>query len=77
MKTTLELPDELLRRTRAAAALSGKSMREFVGEALERHLKQPDLAAWKKVVGKARGLDLAPVKQAISSDFSAADEDSW
>ncbi len=77
MKTTLELPDELLRRTKAAAALGGQSMRDFVREALERHLKQPDAAAWKKVVGKARRLDLAPVKRAISSEFSVVDGDSW
>ncbi|MDP1920883.1 MAG: hypothetical protein Q8L14_31880 [Myxococcales bacterium] len=77
MKTTLELPDELLRRTKAAAALRGVSMRDFVAEALEHQLKTSRVSGWKKVVGKARKLDTAPVRKAIDTEFSKVDEASW
>ena len=38
MRTTIELPDELLRRAKSRAAASGISMREFFIDAIERRL---------------------------------------
>lgn len=38
MKTTIELPDELSRQVKAAAALRGQSMKEFLTEVLSREL---------------------------------------
>lgn len=38
MKTTIELPDELSRQVKAAAALRGQSMKEFLTELLSREL---------------------------------------
>jgi plasmid stability protein len=38
MKTTIELPDELSRQVKAAAALRGQSMKEFLTEVLTREL---------------------------------------
>ena len=38
MKTTIEIPDELFRRTKAKAALEGKSLKEFVAAALRERL---------------------------------------
>jgi predicted DNA binding CopG/RHH family protein len=35
MKTTLDIPDPLLRQVKARAALRGVSLRKFVAEALE------------------------------------------
>ena len=40
MRTTVELPDDLLRRAKSAAALSGISLREFFLEAVESRLKE-------------------------------------
>jgi plasmid stability protein len=42
MKTTLDLPDELLRQLKAAAALRGQSMKDFVAEALSQALAGPE-----------------------------------
>lgn len=35
MKTTLDIPDDIFRQTKARAALRGVSLRQFVTEALE------------------------------------------
>ena len=39
MRTTVELPDELLARAKSQAALSGMSLRELFVEAVEQRLK--------------------------------------
>lgn len=77
MKTTLELSDDLLRRTKAAAALRGVSMRDFIAESLESRLQEPGRAGWRAVAGKARKLDTAPVKRALAKEFSRIDEEGW
>ena len=41
MRTTLDLPDELLKRAKIAAVERGTSLREIVGAALERELNRP------------------------------------
>jgi len=38
MRTTVELPDELLKRAKSHAALSGVSLKEFFIEAIEQRL---------------------------------------
>jgi hypothetical protein len=38
MRTTIELPDELLRRAKSRAALAGVSLKEFFIEAVEQKL---------------------------------------
>ena len=38
MRTTIELPDELLARAKSRAALAGISLKEFFIESLERRL---------------------------------------
>ena len=42
MKTTVDLPDDLLRRAKASAALQGKKLRELVQDGLERVLTEPN-----------------------------------
>lgn len=41
MRTTLDLPDELMRHLKARAALEGRSLRDLVLELVERGLKTP------------------------------------
>ena len=38
MRTTIDIPDPLFRRTKAAAALRGTTMKTLIVEALEGHL---------------------------------------
>jgi hypothetical protein len=40
MRTTLDLPDDLLKRAKIAAVERGTTLRQFVGEALERELRE-------------------------------------
>jgi hypothetical protein len=42
VKTTIDLPEMLLRRAKATAALRGRKLRELVVEGLERVLSDPD-----------------------------------
>src|SRR5258706_12855119 len=55
MKTTLEIPDELFRRTKAEAALRGQSMKELVIEALDDKLRRRPKTdgGWRRVFGRA------------------------
>jgi len=41
MRTTIELPDDLLARAKSRAALSGISLKDFFTEAVERKLAPP------------------------------------
>jgi hypothetical protein len=42
VKTTIDLPETLLRRAKATAALQGRKLRELAQEGLERVLAQPN-----------------------------------
>ena len=42
MKTTVELPDELFRQAKAAAALRGRKLKDLVEEGLRRVLESPE-----------------------------------
>ena len=54
MKTTIDLPDDLLRRAKAEAALRGRKLRELVLEGIVRVLDHPEPAmpAPQKVQGR-------------------------
>lgn len=41
MRTTLDLPDSLLRQLRSRAALEGTTLRQLIREAIERGLSAP------------------------------------
>ena len=45
MKTTVELPDDLARRIKAAAALRGRKLKDLVAEGLRLVLAAPESAA--------------------------------
>jgi hypothetical protein len=45
MRTTVDLPDDLLKRAKIAAVRRGTSLRELVGTALERELSEPEHGA--------------------------------
>lgn len=61
MKTTLELPDDLFRQTKALAALRGESLKDFVTAAIRAHLQQlqghaarrPVHRGWRGMSGSA------------------------
>jgi hypothetical protein len=48
MRTTIELPDALFRKTKATAALRGSSMKELIVRAVEREVSQAPARAKTK-----------------------------
>lgn len=42
MRTTIDLPDQLLRRAKAAAALRGQKLKDLIASCVERGLEAPD-----------------------------------
>lgn len=79
MRTTFDLPDELMRHLKARAALEGRSLRDLVLELVERGLKAPPVSVARAPVGLPTvrlGRPLALPAQALNhADLSAlADE---
>lgn len=82
MKTTLEIPDPLLRQAKAAAAASGESLREFVSAALRSRLTRPRGGSaaepgWRKVFGKAPRGAVEEIDAAIAAEFEQIDPADW
>ncbi len=83
MRTTIDLPDELFRRTKATAALRGMSLKEFVAAALRDKLartdpeQEPEESGWRRVFGKARPEHVEELDRVVREEFSRIDEASW
>jgi hypothetical protein len=82
MKTTLEVPDDLFRRTKATAAMRGESLKDFVTEALQAHLERKTAGAsarpgWQSVFGQARREEVEPVDALVAQEFERVDPDEW
>jgi plasmid stability protein len=75
MKTTLELPDQLLRKAKATAAERGQSLKHFVTEALRDKLAQErtraDGPAWMRGFGGLKHLhkETLRVQSIIDREF--------
>ena len=82
MKTTLEIADDLFRRTKATAAMRGESLKDFVTEALQAHLERNSTGAsarpgWQSVFGQARLEEVEPVDTLVAQEFGRIDPDEW
>jgi len=74
MKTTLEIPDAIFRRAKAAAAERGVPFRALVSEALANQLRaqsNTDNKPWMKTFGKLRHLhkETARINRIIEEEF--------
>ncbi len=75
VKTTLEIPDQVFRKTKAKAAARGLSLREFVTEALQEKLAAKPAsgrqAGWMRGFGKLKGLrkETARIQATIDAAF--------
>jgi len=77
MKTTLEIPDELFRRTKAEAAVRGQSMRSLVVEALEEKIRpKTKPGGWRKLFGRA-GRTVVRDVDARLKDLESVDPSEW
>ena len=82
MKTTLDIPDSLLRKAKAQAAMKGTSMRDFFVLAIEDKLdaakQQPGkLHGWRSVFGKAPKGASAEVQATLDKEFETINPDDW
>jgi hypothetical protein len=86
MKTTLEMPDLLMRQVKAYSALSGQSMRVFFIDAVKNRLKEATARksmksepAWMKLFGAAkqdRNI-IHEVQTVIDEEFSKINAEDW
>jgi len=83
MKTTLEISDDLFRRTKATAALRGESLKEFVTEALQAHLERQATGGasakrgWRSVFGQARPEEVEPIDAIVAEELDRIEPDEW
>lgn len=82
MKTTLEIPDDVFRQSKAAAAMRGESLKDFVTESLRVRLsettsKDPALSGWRCVFGQAKPDEVAAVDAIVAEEFETIDPDAW
>ena len=82
MKTTLEIPDDLFRQTKAAAALRGESLKDFVTEALRAYVgtqaeSAPRARGWRSVFGRARPEEVEEIDRIVAEELEHVDPDAW
>lgn len=82
MKTTVELPDELLRRAKSVAAAKGQTLRRFLTEAMtdklaERGGKRRTDTGWRSVFGKGPAVELRRIDAIVTREFSRVDPKDW
>jgi hypothetical protein len=75
VKTTLEIPDELLRQARVIAALRGESLKDFVTAALRAQLDSRPAedaspsSGWRMVFGRAEAREVAEIDRIIAEEL--------
>jgi hypothetical protein len=81
MKTTLEIPDAVFRRAKAAAAAKGIPLREFVTEAVKEKLAPATTGEkpWVKLMGRLKYLrkETARINRLIEEDSEKIDPEMW
>jgi len=83
MKTTIELDDELFRRSKAEAALRGQSLKALFTAALRDYLGEtgnlyPDRpTGWRSVFGVADAAMVEPVDATVTEEFGRVDPREW
>ncbi len=81
MKTMIEIPDPVFRRSKAAA-MRGESFKDFVTDSLRARLEanesvEQDSSGWRRVYGQARPEDVAEVDAIVAQEFETVDPDAW
>jgi hypothetical protein len=77
MRSSLDIPDALFRETKAKAAESGVSLRDFVIAALRAKLHGGGAGGWRDSFGKAKPAHVAEVDAVVASEFGSVDPADW
>ncbi|MEK7765644.1 MAG: hypothetical protein AAB368_05345 [bacterium] len=79
MKTTIEVPDELFRKAKAAAATRGMTLGRFIAEAMGARLTKNgrEAGGWRSVFGKAPRGSTREVDELIKKEFETIDPADW
>jgi len=82
VKTTIEIPDELFRHTKATAALAGETLKEYVTTAIRERLERSGAAprddrGWRSVFGLATREQVREVDQVVAEDLERVDPQEW
>ena len=82
MKTTIEIDNELFRRSKAEAALRGETLKEFFTAALRAYLgKSVEAtqrnAGWRSVFGAADPAAVGEVDTVVREEFERIDPETW
>jgi len=82
VKTTIEIPDELFRKTKATAESRGETLREFITEALTARVASTsapasDSSGWRSVFGLADPEAVKLVDAVIAAELEQVDPADW
>lgn len=84
MRTTIDLPDDLFRTTKARAALEGRTLKAFVREAIEEKLRSSERGTgasrprgWRRVFGSAAAEDVGEIDEIVRSELSGVEPETW
>lgn len=84
MKTTVEIPDPLFRKAKAAAAEEGKSLKEFFTEAVSIRLQQKNSGdsgplPWEAAFGGLKHIhrENKRIDRIIAAEFETVDQEEW
>jgi len=79
VKTTIDIPDDLFRKTQAMASLRGKTLKDLMTEALRSYMKLPAEAStgWRRVFGKADRRQVEEVDEMVVEEFGRVDPEAW
>jgi hypothetical protein len=71
MKATIDLPEDVLRRAKAEAALQGRKLRELVLEGILRVLEEPEPVQKERANPKKRFMDGCGIVNSGVGDLSS------
>jgi len=83
VKITMEIPDDLFRRAKAAGAPRGESLKDFITEALWDRVarlavgRATPVPGWRTVFSGARPEEVEPVDATIAKEFEQVDPREW
>lgn len=78
MKTTLDLPDEIVKNARASAAGRGETLRDYVAAAIESRLRREGgKRGWRSVYGAVRRSEVAAIDRIVTRDLEKIEPDDW